>query len=174
LAGRAPVLVGAGAAVGQGGLGGLLGRAELGEIEVGGWAGRLAAEVEADACWERGALVLAGMLPAAEATTVLRRHAEAVVDVLGLDPSAAVRDLQTTLLRGTHRPGAGPAMVGPAAVDVGPAVLGPAAIDAGPAVFGPAVVGAGLAHRLHPPDGRSRSGTRRGPGGPASLPWAGV
>ncbi|MFI7547091.1 AfsR/SARP family transcriptional regulator [Actinoplanes sp. NPDC049599] len=72
-----------------------------------GVAARLAAEVAADPCWERGVLVLARLLPAAEAGAVLRRHAEAVVDVLGLDPSPAVRELQTALLRGD--PPVGPA-----------------------------------------------------------------
>ncbi|WP_425321282.1 BTAD domain-containing putative transcriptional regulator [Couchioplanes caeruleus] len=45
----------------------------------------------------------------ADAAAVLRRHARAVVDTLGLDPSAAVRAMQTTLLRGDHRvrPGTG-------------------------------------------------------------------
>ena len=94
--------------------GGESGLAAGGELALGGGSGRLAAEVAADPCWERGALVLARLLPAAEATAVLRRHAEAVVDVLGLDPSPAVRELQAALLRGgrpvspavAHRPGA--------------------------------------------------------------------
>jgi predicted ATPase len=72
----------------------------LGGAWLGGWTERLAAEVAADPCWERGALVLARLLPAAEATAVLRRHAEAVVDALGLDPSPAVRELQARLARG--------------------------------------------------------------------------
>jgi hypothetical protein len=68
--------------------------------ELGGRSDRLAAEVAADPCWERGALVLARMLPAAEATAVLRGHAEAVVEALGLDLSPAVRELQAELARG--------------------------------------------------------------------------
>jgi hypothetical protein len=80
--------------------------------ELGGGSDRLAAEVAADPCWERGALVLARMLPAAEATAVLRGHAEAVVEVLGLDPSPAVRDLQAELARGTGAAGGGDASVG--------------------------------------------------------------
>ncbi len=56
--------------------------AELDGAGSGGWTDRLAAEVAGDPCWERGALVLARILPTAEATAVLRRHAEAVVDAL--------------------------------------------------------------------------------------------
>ena len=67
-------------------------------------AAALAAEFDADPCWERGALVLAGALARADrrgdAAAVLRRHADAVVDALGMDPSPAVKRLQVALLRG--------------------------------------------------------------------------
>jgi predicted ATPase/DNA-binding SARP family transcriptional activator len=67
-------------------------------------AARLAEPVDADPCWERGALTRARALAAAgrsaEAAAVLRRHSDAVVDLLGMDPSAAVRRLQVALLRG--------------------------------------------------------------------------
>jgi len=84
--------------------------------ELGGGSDRLAAEVAADPCWERGALLLARMVPAAEATAVLRGHAEAVVEALGLDPSPAVRALQAELARGAGASagtGFGPAGVQP-------------------------------------------------------------
>ncbi len=67
-------------------------------------AAGLAAEFDADPCWERGALALAGALARADrradAAAVLRRHADAVVDALGMDPSPAVKRLQVALLRG--------------------------------------------------------------------------
>ncbi|MBB2942642.1 putative ATPase/DNA-binding SARP family transcriptional activator [Actinoplanes lutulentus] len=60
----------------------------------------------ADSCWEDGAVALAGAFVAAgcrgEALEVLRRHADATVDRLGLDPSDRVRRVQQGLLRGTH------------------------------------------------------------------------
>jgi hypothetical protein len=49
------------------------------------------------------------------------------------------------------------------------------AIDGGQVVEAAlAAIDADLAHRPHPPDGGSRSAPRPGPGGAASLPWAGV
>ena len=75
----------------------------------------LAAEVDADPCWEPGTLALARALARAdrrgEAAAVLRRHADAVVDHLGMDPSAPVKRLQVALLRGEPLggPPAGPA-----------------------------------------------------------------
>ena len=67
----------------------------------------LADAVDEDPCWERGATVLATVLAgqgrAGEASSVLRRHAEAVVGTLGVDPSRAVRELQAALLGGDHR-----------------------------------------------------------------------
>jgi DNA-binding SARP family transcriptional activator len=71
-------------------------------------AARLAEAVDADPCWERGALIQARALAAAargaEAAAVLRRHSDAVVDLLGMDPSTAVRRLQVALLRGEVGP----------------------------------------------------------------------
>ncbi|BEL12234.1 BTAD domain-containing putative transcriptional regulator [Actinoplanes sichuanensis] len=59
--------------------------------------------VDADPCWEEGAVTLAGALTAAgrraDALEVLRRHSDAVIDRLGLDPSAQVRQTQLTILR---------------------------------------------------------------------------
>ncbi len=64
----------------------------------------LAADVGADPCWEPGTLALARALAAADrrgdAAAVLRRHADAVVDNLGMDPSPQVKQLQVALLRG--------------------------------------------------------------------------
>ncbi|MGK5678190.1 AfsR/SARP family transcriptional regulator [Actinoplanes sp. URMC 104] len=58
----------------------------------------------ADPCWERGAEVLAKALARSgqrgEALEALRRHADAVVERLGIDPSESVRLLQVELLRG--------------------------------------------------------------------------
>jgi predicted ATPase/DNA-binding SARP family transcriptional activator len=72
--------------------------------------GRLAGQVDADLCWERGAISLARALAAAarpgDAAAALRRHADAVVDLLGMDPSAQVRQLQVALLRGAVGPAA--------------------------------------------------------------------
>ena len=69
--------------------------------------------VAADPCWERGATVLATALARTgrrgEAVETLRRHADAVVDTLGLDPSEAVRQVQVAILRGELDPGPGPA-----------------------------------------------------------------
>ncbi|WP_433826466.1 AfsR/SARP family transcriptional regulator [Actinoplanes sp. CA-015351] len=60
----------------------------------------------ADPCWEDGAVALAGAFVAAgcrgEALEVLRRHADAMVDRLGLDPSERVQQIQRALLRGIH------------------------------------------------------------------------
>ncbi|GAA0453407.1 SARP family transcriptional regulator [Paractinoplanes deccanensis] len=71
---------------------------------------RLWAATVEEPCWERGALVLAGALARAgrrgEAIEALRRHADAVVDELGLDPSEAVRRLQISILRGEEAPAA--------------------------------------------------------------------
>ncbi len=65
---------------------------------------RLMSEVTADPCWERGTGVLTRALAAAgrvgDAVTVLRRHREAVIETLGLDPSPAMAELHTALLRG--------------------------------------------------------------------------
>ncbi|XVV11004.1 AfsR/SARP family transcriptional regulator [Actinoplanes sp. CA-131856] len=73
---------------------------------------RLAQEAAAEPCWERGALVLAEALARSgrrgEAIEALRRHADAVVDRLGLDPSESVRLAQVSILRGELDPG-GPA-----------------------------------------------------------------
>ncbi len=59
-------------------------------------------------CWERGSLVLATAMAQAgrrgEALEVLRRHADAMVDRLGIDPSESVRLLQVALLRGEPGP----------------------------------------------------------------------
>jgi predicted ATPase/DNA-binding SARP family transcriptional activator len=64
----------------------------------------LTPDVAADPCWERGTGVLTRALAAAgrvgDAVTVLRRHREAVIDTLGLDPSPAMTELHTALLRG--------------------------------------------------------------------------
>ncbi|XVU23643.1 BTAD domain-containing putative transcriptional regulator [Actinoplanes sp. CA-054009] len=72
----------------------------------------LAEEAAAEPCWERGALVLATALARGgrrgEAIEALRRHADAVVDRLGLDPSEAVRLLQVSILRGELDPDATP------------------------------------------------------------------
>ncbi|MBU2662785.1 winged helix-turn-helix domain-containing protein [Actinoplanes bogorensis] len=65
---------------------------------------RLRAEAAADPCWEGGAVALARMQASAgEALETLRRHADAVVERLGLDPSERVRALQTSLARGPVR-----------------------------------------------------------------------
>ncbi|MEV6303987.1 BTAD domain-containing putative transcriptional regulator [Actinoplanes sp. NPDC051861] len=73
----------------------------------------LHATVALDPRWEEGTLTLAAALAATghrgEALETLRRHADAVVDQLGLDPSEHVRQAQLALLRG--RP---PATVEPA------------------------------------------------------------
>ncbi|MFC7527481.1 BTAD domain-containing putative transcriptional regulator [Actinoplanes sp. GCM10030250] len=67
-------------------------------------AAELHTTVDADPCWEEGAVTLAAALTAAgrrgEALEVLRHHADAVVDRLGLDPSERVRRAQVALLRG--------------------------------------------------------------------------
>ncbi|SNY57605.1 Predicted ATPase [Paractinoplanes atraurantiacus] len=71
---------------------------------------RLAEEAAAEPCWERGALVLAEALARdgrrGEAVEALRRHADAVVDRLGLDPAESVRQLQVAILRGELDPDA--------------------------------------------------------------------
>jgi predicted ATPase/DNA-binding SARP family transcriptional activator len=76
----------------------------------------LAAEVDADLCWEPGVLVLARALAVAgrrgDAAAVLRRHSDAIVDTLGLDPSPRVKQLQIALLRGADT--GGPAAPGAA------------------------------------------------------------
>jgi predicted ATPase/DNA-binding SARP family transcriptional activator len=88
---------------------------------------------DADPCWEDGALALAGALGAAgcraDALEVLRRHADAVVDRLGLDPSDRIRRSQLALLRGAPPrpetaagPPPGPTTGGPS----GPPTAGPA------------------------------------------------
>jgi predicted ATPase/DNA-binding SARP family transcriptional activator len=84
---------------------------------------RLTAQVDADPCWERGAISLARALAAAgragDAAATLRRHADAVVDLLAMDPSAPVRQLQVALLRGSVAGGGAAAAGGGGAV--GPA-----------------------------------------------------
>ncbi|GGK81088.1 AfsR/SARP family transcriptional regulator [Mangrovihabitans endophyticus] len=64
----------------------------------------LRTEVHADPCWEAGAVALAQSLVAsgsiADAAAALRRHCEAVVERLGVDPSPRVRRLQAEILRG--------------------------------------------------------------------------
>ncbi len=73
----------------------------------------LAPEVDADPCWEPGTLALARALAAADrrgdAAAVLRRHADAVVDSLGMDPSPQIKRLQVALLRGVPLSGPEPA-----------------------------------------------------------------
>ncbi|MCY1139836.1 BTAD domain-containing putative transcriptional regulator [Actinoplanes sp. Pm04-4] len=73
-------------------------------VDAGGAVDRLWDAAADDPCWERGATVLATSLAhggrRGEALEVLRRHADAVVDRLGLDPSEAVRLLQVAILRG--------------------------------------------------------------------------
>jgi predicted ATPase/DNA-binding SARP family transcriptional activator len=73
-------------------------------VHAGGAADRLWEAAADDPCWERGATVLATSLAhrgrRGEALEVLRRHADAVVDRLGLDPSEGVRLLQVAILRG--------------------------------------------------------------------------
>jgi predicted ATPase/DNA-binding SARP family transcriptional activator len=60
--------------------------------------------VATDPCWESGVLALAEALAASgcrtEALDTLRRHADAMVERLGLDPSAQVREVQQRLLKG--------------------------------------------------------------------------
>ena len=79
----------------------------------------LSAEVDADRCWEPGVLALARALAAADrradAAAALRRHADAVVDRLGLDPSPRVKRAQVALLRGEPMVPRGSARRGPAA-----------------------------------------------------------
>lgn len=60
-------------------------------VRAGGPVDRLRVVVADDPCWERGATVLAAALPRGEGLEVLRRHADAVVDRLGIDPSEDVR-----------------------------------------------------------------------------------
>ncbi|MEV6489281.1 BTAD domain-containing putative transcriptional regulator, partial [Actinoplanes sp. NPDC051633] len=85
---------------------GLVRRAEaqLGEGRAEEAVAGLRAAVESDARWEPGALMMARALAAADrrgdAAAALRRHADAVVDALGMDPSPAVKRLQVALLRG--------------------------------------------------------------------------
>lgn len=85
--------------------------------------------VRADPCWEGGTVVLARALARGgrrgEATEALRRHADAVVDRLGLDPSETVRRVQLALLRGELDPGfAGEPREAPAVVRAGPPAAG--------------------------------------------------
>jgi predicted ATPase/DNA-binding SARP family transcriptional activator len=98
----------------------------------------LAAEFDADPCWERGALALAAALAAADrradAAAVLRRHADAVVDALGMDPSPAIKRLQVALLRGepVAFPAARPGRVDPPGPPPGPAAAPRPGSPAGP------------------------------------------
>jgi predicted ATPase len=86
----------------------------------------LVSEVDADPCWERGTAALVPALAEAgrvgDALAVLRRHREAIVDTLGLDPSRQIMALQTALLHGdlARAPGApeGRAVVRDSAVRV--------------------------------------------------------
>lgn len=70
---------------------------------------RLRAAAAEDACWEQGATVLAAALARTgrrgDGLEALRRHADAVLDRLGLDPSESVRLLQGAILRGELDPG---------------------------------------------------------------------
>jgi predicted ATPase/DNA-binding SARP family transcriptional activator len=78
-------------------------------------AASLQSATDADPCWEEGAVTLAGALATAgrrgDALEVLRRHSDAVIDRLGLDPSDRVRRTQLAILRGTlpATPGTPPA-----------------------------------------------------------------
>ncbi|MEU4427786.1 BTAD domain-containing putative transcriptional regulator, partial [Actinoplanes sp. NPDC024001] len=94
-----------------------------GTLPTGSAAAELHAAFDSDPCWEEGALALAEALSRAgsrgDAMEVLRRHADAVVDHLGLDPSDQIRQAQLTLLRGA------PSRPRPAA-DPPPATAGPA------------------------------------------------
>nr|WP_221382113.1 BTAD domain-containing putative transcriptional regulator [Actinoplanes polyasparticus] len=92
-------------------------------VRAGGPVDRLWVAVADDLCWERGAIVLATALAGSgrrgEGLEVLRRHSDAVVDRLGIDPSETVRLLQVALLRGegpaavvgTPAPGLSPSRV---------------------------------------------------------------
>ncbi len=98
----------------------LRGDAQIGDGRADEAVAGLAAEVDADPCWEPGTLAVARALAAADrrgdAAAALRRHADAVVDGLGMDPSPQVKRLQVALLRG--EPLSGPAAAqrpGPAA-----------------------------------------------------------
>ncbi|MEV0901064.1 BTAD domain-containing putative transcriptional regulator, partial [Actinoplanes sp. NPDC049802] len=80
-------------------------------------AAELHPAADADPCWEDGSITLAAALAAAgcrgDALEALRRHADAVVDQLGIDPSDEVRRAQLALLRGEplsapHTPGCTP------------------------------------------------------------------
>ncbi|MEU8240478.1 winged helix-turn-helix domain-containing protein [Actinoplanes missouriensis] len=66
-------------------------------------ADRLRETADADPCWEDGAVEMATALAAAgcrgEALDTLRRHCDAVIERLGLDPSERVRGAQQSLLR---------------------------------------------------------------------------
>ncbi|WP_433367014.1 winged helix-turn-helix domain-containing protein [Actinoplanes sp. CA-142083] len=70
--------------------------------------GRLVEEVHGDASWEAGACALAEAYARGgrrgEALEALRRHADAVVERLGIDPSERVRALQVAVLRGELEP----------------------------------------------------------------------
>ncbi|BAL91789.1 putative AfsR-family transcriptional regulator [Actinoplanes missouriensis 431] len=76
-------------------------------------ADRLREAADADPCWEDGAVEMATALAAAgcrgEALDTLRRHCDAVIERLGLDPSERVRGAQQSLLR--DRPPPPPAPV---------------------------------------------------------------
>lgn len=111
--------------------------AGLGGVD-GRWGRELAAEVDADPCWEPGVLALARVLAGdgrrGDAAALLRRHADAVVDRLGMDPSADVKRVQVALLRGDD-PGPGgqpsPAVAAPAGPD---AQAGPVPLRRAPRV----------------------------------------
>jgi predicted ATPase/DNA-binding SARP family transcriptional activator len=101
----------------------------------------LRAAVEGDPRWEPGALMMARALAVADrrgdAAAALRRHADAVVDALGMDPSPAVKRMQVTLLRGEplEPPRSAAAAVGPGERAGRPAAaLRPGAGDASPVV----------------------------------------
>jgi predicted ATPase/DNA-binding SARP family transcriptional activator len=80
-----------------------------GETDLGPAVDRLLEVAADEPCWERGATVLATALARTgrrgEGLEALRRHADAVVDRLGIDPSESVRLLQVSILRGELDPG---------------------------------------------------------------------
>ncbi|MEU4157421.1 BTAD domain-containing putative transcriptional regulator [Actinoplanes sp. NPDC026670] len=98
---------------------------------------------DVDPCWEDGAVALATALTAAgrrgDALEVLRRHSDAVIDRLGLDPSARVRQTQLTILRPPLPDSTPPAIPLPAAVPPSgpPAIFPPVAASSSAPPAGP-------------------------------------